>query len=117
MAYAPGAAATRNPSRTAASTRPRSGSNGRPMVPQQQVSSRRQGLTTFAAGLGLGIALGAALGILFAPRAGSETRRAIGRRGKKIRNGASDAWEDLRLELAATKRALKRKRRDREVET
>src|SRR4051812_27580138 len=106
MAYAPGAAATRTPSRTGASARPRSSSNGRPGASQPEVSSRRKGLTTFAAGLGLGIALGAALGILFAPRSGSETRRAIGRRGKKIRNGASDAWEDLRLELAATKRAL-----------
>jgi gas vesicle protein len=78
---------------------------------------RKKDLTTFVAGLGLGVAIGAALGILFAPHSGAETRRAIGRRGKKIRNGASDAWEDLRLELAATKRALKRKRRDREVET
>jgi gas vesicle protein len=54
--------------------------------------------------------------MLFAPKSGAETRQAIRRRGKKIRNGASDAWEDLRLELAATKRALRRKRRDQAME-
>ena len=116
MAYAPGAAATRTPSRTVASGRSRATSNGRSAPAHPQVTSRRRGMTTFAAGLGLGIAIGAALGILFAPKSGAETRQAIRRRGKKIRNGASDAWEDLRLELAATKRALSRKRRDRDVE-
>jgi gas vesicle protein len=67
---------------------------------------------TFLAGLGIGIALGAAAGILLAPRAGAETRRALRSRSRKVGNRARDAWEDLRIELEATRRALKRRRRD-----
>ena len=71
---------------------------------------------TFLAGLGIGLALGAAAGILLAPKSGADTRRALRTRGKKIGNRARDAWEDLRIELEATRRALKRKRRDAKVE-
>jgi len=71
---------------------------------------------TFLAGLGIGLAIGAAAGMLLAPRSGSETRRALRNRGARIGNRARDAWEDLRLELNATRRALRRKRRDAKIE-
>ena len=62
------------------------------------------------------MALGAAAALLLAPQSGAETRRALRSRGKKIGNRARDAWEDLALELKATRRALRRKRRDAKVE-
>jgi len=110
MAYAPGAGATRTPSRTPGG---RSQSNGRPRSRTAAVppAGRRPSMT-FLAGLGIGIALGAAAGILLAPRAGAETRRALRSRGRQVGNRARDAWEDLRIELEATRRALKRRRRD-----
>lgn len=72
----------------------------------------RRGRTTFLAGLGIGLAVGAAVALLLAPRSGAETRQALRLRGRRVRNKASDAWEDLRLELAKTARILRRKRRD-----
>ena len=111
MAFAPGAGATRTPSR--ASGRPQT--NGRPR-PQVQAPAARRPSVTFLAGLGIGLALGAAAALLLAPQSGAETRRALRSRGKKIGNRARDAWEDLALELKATRRALRRKRRDAKVE-
>jgi gas vesicle protein len=71
---------------------------------------------TFLAGIGVGVAIGAVAALMLAPQSGVDTRRALRSRGKKIRNRARDAWEDLRLELEATRRALRRRRRDARVE-
>jgi gas vesicle protein len=76
----------------------------------------RRPSVTFLAGLGIGLAVGAAAALLLAPRSGPDTRRALRNRGRKIGNRARDAWEDLRIELEATRRALKRKRRDAKME-
>ena len=115
MAYAPGSGATRTPSRTPAA-RPQT--NGRPnsRTPAVSQSTGRRPGVTFLAGLGLGIAIGAAAGLLLAPRSGAETRKALRTRGRKVKNRARDAWEDLRLEMEATRRALKRRRRDAKIE-
>lgn len=67
---------------------------------------------TFLAGVFVGLAVGAAAALLLAPGSGAETRQALRQRGRRVRDKASDAWEDLRLELAKTARALRRKRRD-----
>ena len=115
MAYAPGAGATKAPSR--AQGRPQT--NGRPTSNRQPVTSRqpaRRPTVTFLAGLGIGLAIGAAAGMLLAPRSGADARRALRNRGRKIGNRARDAWDDLRIELEATRRALKRKRRDAKIE-
>ena len=113
MAYAPGG--TRTPTRPLAN-RPQT--NGRPSAkprPSGAPAGRRP-TVTFLAGLGIGVAIGAAAALLLAPRSGAETRRALRNRGRKVGNRARDAWEDLRLELEATRRALKRKRRDAKME-
>jgi gas vesicle protein len=68
------------------------------------------------AGLGIGLAIGAAAALLLAPKSGAETRQSLRNRGRKIGTRARDAWEDLRIELDATRRALRRKRRDAKVE-
>lgn len=117
MAYAPAPGSTRTPSRPPA--QPVSGrANGRPArrpVPATPPAARRSS-TSFLAGLGLGLAIGAAAALLLAPGSGAETRKALRNRGRKVGNRARDAWEDLRIELEATRRALKRKRRDAKLE-
>jgi gas vesicle protein len=120
MAYAPGAA-PRTPSRTPGS-RPHTGGraqgNGRPASkrPGPVAAQGKRPSLTFLAGLGIGLAIGVAGAMLLAPRSGAETRRALRNRGQKLGNRARDAWEDLALELKATRRALRRKRRDAKIE-
>src|SRR4051812_24398254 len=113
MAYAPGATGPRTPSR-APSSRPRTNGAAKPKTATPQ--SGRRPTVTFLAGLGIGVAIGAAAALLLAPRSGAATRQALRNRGKKMGNRARDAWDDLRLELEATRRALKRKRRDAKME-
>ena len=72
-----------------------------------------------AAGLAIGIAVGAGVAILFAPQSGADTRRLIARRGRRLGQRGHDAWDDLADELkSAAKRRRKawRERRDRRRE-
>jgi hypothetical protein len=134
MAYAPAAGATRTASRTpgtrsrtsgerqrpeaAARTKGPGRGNGRPgsRSPAVPVVTPRRPSVTFLAGLGVGLAIGVAAALLMAPKSGADTRRALRNRSRKLGSRARDAWEDLRIELEATRRALKRKRRDAKVE-
>lgn len=60
----------------------------------------------FAAGLAIGIAIGAGVALLIAPRSGATTRRRLARRGRRLARRGRDVWSDLREELheAATRR-------------
>jgi hypothetical protein len=62
----------------------------------------------FAAGVAVGIAVGAAGALLLAPQTGADTRRAIARRGRRLGLRGRDAWEDLGDEL---RRFARRRRR------
>jgi gas vesicle protein len=55
----------------------------------------------------LGAAIGAGLGILFAPQAGERTRRDLARRGRKFRAEAEDKLEDLADDLKVRGRKIK----------
>jgi gas vesicle protein len=66
------------------------------------------GAVIFAAGMAVGIAVGAAGALLFAPQSGADTRRAIARRGRRLGLRGRDAWEDLGDEL---RRFARRRRR------
>lgn len=116
MAYASGTGTAKKTSRAPMS---KQAANGRPAsrAPQKAVpgASGRPSVT-FAAGLGIGLAIGVAAALLLAPQSGAETRQALRGRGRKVRNRARDAWEDLRVELEATRRALRRKKRDAKLE-
>ena len=62
----------------------------------------------FGAGLAIGIAIGASVALLIAPRSGVVTRRRLARRGRRLARRGRDAWSDLRDELEA---AAARRRR------
>ncbi len=66
------------------------------------------GTARLAAGLVIGLAVGAGVALLLAPRAGAETRQAIARRGDRLRRRGRDAWDDLAYEF---QRATRRRRR------
>lgn len=55
----------------------------------------------------LGAAIGAGLGILFAPQSGERTRRDLVRRGRRLRDTAADAVGDATDELQRRGRRIK----------
>jgi hypothetical protein len=70
-----------------------------PRVLVRQPPERAGKIAVFAAGIALGIALGAGVALLFAPQSGEETRHALARRGRLLGRRSHDAWDDLRYEL------------------
>ena len=82
----------------------------RPLTASSEGSASSGQGTIFAAGLALGIALGAGAALLLAPNSGVETRRALVRRSRRVGRRSRDAWDDLRDEL---RNALRNRRRDR----
>lgn len=76
--------------------------------PSRVTTDTAPGAVIFAAGMAVGIAVGAAGALLFAPQSGADTRRAIARRGRRLGLRGRDAWEDLGDEL---RRFARRRRR------
>lgn len=66
-----------------------------------------------ATGVAIGLIAGVTVALLFAPQSGSETRRDVRRRLRKVRRRGHDAWTDLRDELDRARLALNRARRRR----
>ena len=67
-------------------------------------------------GIAIGLLVGAGMAMLFAPREGWETRRALGRRMRRAKRRGRDAWDELRDELRRARRQLRRARRMRQVD-
>jgi len=63
-------------------------------------------LGTLATGVAIGLLVGTAVGLLFAPQGGSETRRDIQRKFRRARRTGHDAWDDLRYELRSARKQL-----------
>ena len=84
--------------------------------PSRAPGSQSRQATTFAAGLVVGVALGAGIALLFAPDSGAQTRRAIVRRGRRATLRGRDAWDDLRDEFRRALRDRMRARRRRRAE-
>lgn len=86
-----------------------------PLRSPPNFGGRRDTLVAFAAGIAIGLTIGAGTALLFAPQAGSDTRRAIVRRGRRLSRRSHDAWDDLREELSHAARrgrqAFRRRRR------
>ena len=55
----------------------------------------------------LGLGLGAALGILFAPQSGADTRRALGKKARKLKQLAEDKIEEITDSAGKKGRALR----------
>jgi len=110
MSYAgPASRSKRAPDATPSSTGPArstaglSRSSARELLP-----SDRSSAAVFAAGVALGVVVGAGVALLMAPNSGYETRRALVRRGRRVSRRGVDAWDDLRDEL---RQAVRNKRR------
>jgi hypothetical protein len=83
--------------------------NETPLDEEEWMSGTRWRQTGFAAaGLGLGLLLGAGLALLFAPQSGEETRELLGERSRRLKSDAGDRLEDLRDELARVARRSRR---------
>jgi len=65
-------------------------------------------IAIFAAGVAVGLAVGAGVALLTAPQSGRATRREIAKRGRRVRRRSADAWDDLRHELRAAARRGRR---------
>ncbi len=79
----------------------------RPYVVVQKQSGG--GLLSFVAG----IAVGAAIAMLFAPEAGADTRRNIARRARRVRQAAREAVDGLAEKVGETLDTAKQKVEDR----
>ncbi len=70
----------------------------------------------FASGVILGAVVGGAMGILFAPASGEETRKEISKRGKKamkdIKKGAKEVGDKLEPTLKSVKKGISEKFED-----
>lgn len=73
----------------------------------------RSGAAMFGAGLMLGLAVGAGLALLLAPRAGDETRRIIKRRARRLGDHVSESVEDLRDDIRRSARRGEKRLRKR----
>jgi gas vesicle protein len=64
-----------------------------------------------AAGIAVGLVVGAGVALLFSPAKGSQTRRALRRRLRRAGSRGRDAWDDLSHELRVARRRWIRQRR------
>lgn len=64
-----------------------------------------------AAGMAVGLLVGAGLALLYAPFEGRDARRALRRRVRRVGYRSQDAWLDLRDELRRAALKVKRARR------
>jgi hypothetical protein len=78
----------------------------RPRAPSQIPAAGRS--VVFAAGVFLGMAMGAGVALLLAPQTGADTRRYLARRALRMGRRSRDAWDDLRVELLMAAKRRKR---------
>jgi len=96
-------------------SRPRSAALRAANWPSRSARGEGRQIAVFAAGLVVGLAIGAGAALLLAPDSGAHTRRALVRRGRRVTLRGRDAWDDLRHEFRAAIRNRKqawRKKRD-----
>jgi gas vesicle protein len=67
-------------------------------------------LLGFAAGIAVGVVIGAGAALLLAPQSGADVRRSLARRARRLRFRGEDAWDGLRRELRKAARRRQRQR-------
>jgi gas vesicle protein len=80
-------------------------------VPNSRPHNDSRHVGKLITGVALGLVVGAAIALAFAPGAGSRTRRKLRWAMKEAGWRSRDAWDDLRLELRRASRQLSRARR------
>ena len=63
-----------------------------------------RGARTFVAGLLIGALVGGGVALLFAPQSGSDTRRLIRRRARRLAADAQDRYDDVKSRLRQARR-------------
>ena len=66
------------------------------------------GVRNFMAGLAVGALLGAGIALLYAPDRGTNTRRRLGRRIRRLRDQSGQSVEELKAALRKEMRRVKR---------
>lgn len=66
-----------------------------------------RGTRNFIAGLAVGALLGAGIALLYAPDRGTNTRRRLGRRIRRLRDRSGESVRDLKLALRRELRRVK----------
>ncbi len=64
---------------------------------------------SFAAGMIIGVAVGAGLALVLAPQSGRRTRRYLVRRVEDVTDDAADRWGDVTDELKSAVRSSRKK--------
>jgi hypothetical protein len=82
----------------------------------RDMGGSRRPLGAVAAGVAVGLLVGAGMALLLAPQTGSDARRSMVRRLRRARLRGADAWHELGFELRRARRRLKRARRSRELD-
>jgi len=71
---------------------------------EEAMTSENHRTRTFLAGLAIGALVGAGVALLFAPRSGEDTRRAVSRRAKHLAREARDRYDDVREKVRRARR-------------
>ena len=79
--------------------------------PKSASANESRPVGALAAGMAVGLLVGAGLALLYAPLGGRDARRALRRRVRRVGHRSQDAWLDLRDELRRA--ALKMRRASR----
>src|SRR5688500_5278215 len=85
--------------------------------PNSVATNESRPVVPVAAGVAVGLLVGAGMALLLAPREGVDARRALRRRMRRMGHRSQDAWVDLRDELRRAAARMRRARRQRRLES